>query len=125
MYKEEKRRLLEQFYQYTLELEKQLLKEEALGLADLLNKREELIQGIGELDANQPENTVKQTKLELSDLLGCMIQKEAHVKLLMQQKKDQLSEELQKLQVSKKANQAYQKKGFSFDGSFIDTKSHF
>lgn len=121
MYIQEKKRLLESYMDQTLQLEKLIHASEYERLDELLGKRASLIRDVDALDS-QNANEVEKARQEFLPLLTEMIQTEARVKQLMQESLSQLKAEMNRINTAKKANQAYQAKGYSYDGAFFDKK---
>lgn len=121
MYATEKKKLLEFFFFNTCEAEKCLLEERYEDIGEWMDRRETIIKQINQLDCQVVPSEKEKAREGMQLLLNELVGKEAVLKQLMIQKKNELSREMQKLNLSKKTNDAYRGNGYFGEGMFFDT----
>ncbi|WP_047153535.1 flagellar protein FliT [Aneurinibacillus tyrosinisolvens] len=116
----QKRMLLERFSLYTNELEQALHAEDEELIDEYMEKREQIIQQVNELDRSVNAAEREYAEEELHSFLASLIEKDKQIKQLMEQKKESFASELRKIRASKRMHTSYNTKGYASEGFFVD-----
>lgn len=111
MHMSELKQMLVQFKQVTIELIKVLKQDEIYKLDGLLNSRQMVIEDMEKLQYTTDEFTKICNELDI-------ISMEQELSELMLEKKDSTKEELSKIQLTKNANNNYNKSFYANSGTF-------
>lgn len=120
MYSKEKLRYLEQFLAYTEELILALEEERYDDLDRLLEKRQQIIEAVDELDTKAEPQLVKASKPLYLSLFAKIGERDRQFHELAKKRRKEAASELQRIQTSKKLNRSYLNTSYHSEGYYID-----
>jgi hypothetical protein len=112
-------KLLQAFWDLTNDIEHSLEHESYEEMMEHLEQRERLIERITRLNEERINQKVSGEEEE-QKLLKRIYERNRLIELRIQQKKDEVAQQLRKINASKRANVSYQGTQYSKEGYFID-----